>query len=267
MTDIYIKARSDGKIYKSEKGNLDLLAGNFVLFEADQHQEIAKVLSADETKAETSGPNTALENQAVLIRRLNDKDQEIDRERLKEAQTCLDRCQEIVKKHDLPMEIIDADLSFDEKKLTFYFSAPGRIDFRSLVSELASTFQKLIRLQQVGARDRARCAGGIGRCGRDFCCKSFLKGELECVSTDMAYEQNLGQMGPNRTTGACGKLMCCLKYELEYYKEIKKKMPAVGTEIKTEKGKGTVVSQSVLKNQVTVELSDKIYLEVDCQKL
>lgn len=267
MSDIYIKARSDGKTYKSDKGNLDLSSGDLVLFEADQHQEIAKILSLEEIKIETGGPSAATENEAVLIRRLNDKDREIDGERLKEAQSCLGQAEEIVKKHDLPMEMIDADLSFDEKKLTFYFSAPGRIDFRSLVSELASTFQKLIRLQQVGARDRARCAGGVGRCGRDFCCKSFLKGELECVTTDMAYEQNLGQMGPNRTTGACGKLMCCLKYELEHYKETKKKLPAVGTEFKSGKGKGIVVSQSVLKNQITIELPDKTYVEVDCQKL
>ena len=267
MSDIYIKARSDGKIFKSDKGNLDLSSDNLVLFEADQHQEIAKVLSSEEIKVETSGNGVALENEAILIRRLNDKDQEIDRERLKEAHTCLDRVKEIVKKHDLPMEILDADLSFDEKKLTFYFSAPSRIDFRSLVSELASTFQKLIRLQQVGVRDRARCTGGIGRCGRDFCCKNFLKGELECVSMDMAYDQNLGQMGSNRVTGACGKLMCCLKYELEHYKETKKKLPAIGAEYKSERGKGIVVSQSVLKNQITVELPDKTYLEVDCQKL
>lgn len=264
MKNIYIKARSDGKVFKVEKGNLDLSSGDFVLFEADQHQEIAKILSDEEIKTEAVGSSAALENEAILIRRLNDKDREIDRERREEASACLDRCREIVKKHDLPMEILDADLSFDEKKLTIYFSAPGRVDFRSLVSELASTFQKLIRLQQVGARDRARCAGGIGRCGRDFCCKNFLKGELECVSADMAYDQNLGQMGSNRVTGACGKLMCCLKYELDYYKEAKSKMPAVGAEIKTEKGKGMVVSQSVLKNQVRVELPDKTYLEVDC---
>jgi len=261
MKEISIKARSDGRIYHAEKGNLQLAPGDQVLFESDQCQEVAEVTSKEQESAKT---DNQAEAEAVVIRRLSSKDKEEDAQKKAEARSTLVRCKEIVVKHSLPMEVLDADLSFDGKKLTFYFSAPGRVDFRSLVSELASAFQKLIRLQQVGVRDRARHCGGIGRCGLDFCCKKFLNGELECVTLDMAYDQNLGQMGSNRVTGACGKLMCCLKYELDVYKDGKAKLPPVGSELKSEKGKGRVVAQSILKNQVTIELADKTYVEVDC---
>ncbi|MFA7253373.1 MAG: regulatory iron-sulfur-containing complex subunit RicT [Patescibacteria group bacterium] len=259
MKNILIRARSDGKVYSVDRSNQDLDPGDKVLFESDRCQEIAQVIS--ESTAEEIKPD---ENSAELIRRLNEKDLETDDKIKAEARENLDRCRQIVEKHQLPMELLDADLSFDGKKLTFYFSAPGRVDFRSLVSELASTFQKLIRLQQVGARDRARCVGGIGRCGQDYCCKRFLKGELDNVTVDMAYEQNLAQMGSNRVTGACGKLMCCLKYELGFYEQAKKKMPRIGSQLKTAKGTGTVVSQCFLKNKVTIQFSDKTHMEVDC---
>lgn len=265
MKEIYIKARSDGKIYLAEKGNLKLESGDMVLFESDQCQEIAHVLSEASASLEGGSPETNLDK-AVIIRRTNEKDLENDNKKKEEARENLVRCKEIVAKHQLPMELLDADISFDGKKLTFYFSAPGRVDFRSLVSELASTFQKLIRLQQVGSRDRARCVGGIGRCGEEFCCKRFLKGELECVTVDMSYDQGLGQMGSNRVTGACGKLMCCLKYELDFYRDQKAKLPCPGCSMKTAKGSGKVIAQSVLKNSVTVELENKTRVEVDCSK-
>ncbi len=261
---IFIKSRSDNKIHAVDRGNFDLDAESMVIFESDQCQEVAKVVREEEVKNDDNFVRETGEKVAVLIRRMNDKDKQIDDDKGKEARSFIGKCQEIIEKHKLPMELLDSDLSFDGKKLTFYFTAPGRVDFRTLVSELASSFQKLIRLQQVGARDRARCTGGVGRCGQGFCCNRFLKGELECVSIDMAYDQNIGQMGSNRVTGACGKLMCCLKYELDFYKKAKNKMPSVGTSMKTTKGEGIVVNQCILKNKVTVELKDKTYLEVDC---
>jgi len=265
MSDkIFIKSRSDNKVYAVDKGNFDLDADIMVIFESDQCQEVAKVVGEAEAKNDELLVRDTADKVAVLIRRMNDNDKQADSKRREEATAFIQKCQEIIEKHKLPMELLDADLSFDGKKLTFYFTAPGRVDFRTLVSELASSFQKLIRLQQVGARDRARCTGGVGRCGQNFCCNRFLKGELECVSIDMAYEQNIGQMGSNRVTGACGKLMCCLKYELDFYKKAKKKMPAVGSSIKTPKGNGIVVSQCIMKNKVTAELQDKTYVEVDC---
>lgn len=262
--EIYIKARSNGKIHRTETGNLKLEPTDEVLFESDQCQEIGRVVS-EKAANEEQGLIETGDLKITLIRRLSDRDKEVDKNQKNEARENLIRCREIIKKYQLPMELLDADLSYDGKKLTFFFSAPGRVDFRSLVSELASTFQKLIRLQQVGVRDRARCIGGIARCGQEFCCKRFLKGDLECVTLDMAYTQNLAQMGSNRITGACGKLMCCLKYELDSYEKATKKMPEIGDEIKTKKGRGVVVSRDPIKNKVVVELlKEKTKLEVDC---
>ena len=265
MSVIYIKSRSDSNIYEVESGNMELKIGDRVLFESEKCQEVAVVVDLKKARAEDDQQNKEV-NKAEIIRRLSEKDLEIDTERGKEARGHLEKCREIVEKHNLPMELLSADISYDGKKLTFYFSAPGRVDFRSLVSKLASTFQKLIRLQQVGARERAKCVGGVGRCGEEFCCCRFLKGNLDGATIDMAYEQNLGQMGANRATGACGKLMCCLKYELGSYRETKAKMPAIGSKIKTESGTGVVVSQCVVKNTVKVELSDKNFVEHNCTK-
>jgi cell fate regulator YaaT (PSP1 superfamily) len=218
--EIYIKARSDSKIYHADSGNLELEELDQVIFETEQCQEVGRVVPENFVTEEMAIERDA--SKITVIRRLNEKDHQIEEKQKLEAKNNLTKCREIIVKYSLPMELLDADLSFDGKKLTFYFSAPGRVDFRSLVSELASNFQKLIRLQQVGARDRARCIGGLGRCGEEFCCKRFLKGDLECVTLDMAYTQNLAQMGSNRITGACGKLMCCLKYEIDNYKDCKK---------------------------------------------
>ena len=263
MTEIYLKANSDGKVYAAEKGNLKMETGDAVLFESDQCQETAVIL-ADKNSGEGNEKVGVETVKAEIIRRLNDKDNEIIAQRKEEALKMLPRCKEIVEKHSLPMEMADADLSYDGKKVTFYFSAPGRVDFRLLVSELASVFQKSIRLQQIGARESTRSCGGIGKCGQDLCCKRFLKGNLDDVTMDMAYTQNLAQMGTTRCMGACGKLMCCLKYEMGLYEEGKESLPKVGSKIKTEKGEGVVIGQNIIKQSVNVELADRNRLEVKC---
>jgi len=258
----YLKIRSDSRIFKINDSKLNLKKGDQIVVETEQCQEVALVLDENQT-IKDSAENS---EEVVVIRKLTEKDKEDDNQKKEEAQQNLKSCSQIIEKHDLPMSLIDADLSLDGKKLTFYFFAPNRVDFRSLVSELASTFKKLIRLQQVGARDRARACGGVGRCGQGFCCKKFLKGDLECVSTDMAYDQGLGQMGSNRVTGACGKLMCCLRYELDFYKKAKGKLPEIGSKIRLKKGTGTVIAHQVLEGKFTVEFEDRTTMEVDCQK-
>jgi len=261
--EIHIKAKSDNNIYKAELGNLALVESDEVLFESDQGQEIGVVilegLSNEEKKEEIGSSVT-------IIRKLNEKDKEKCLERKKEAQETLSICEEKIRKHGLSMDLLDADISFDGKKITFYFSAPGRIDFRSLVPDLASAFKKLIRLQQVGSRDKAKCMNGVvGRCGRGVCCREFLTKTSDDINIEMANIQNIGQMGSNRSTGSCGKLMCCLKYELLAYEEAKKKMPLIGAEYKIKEGVGIVISQNVMKNKIVVELiNDKKRVEVDC---
>lgn len=255
--NVNIRVKTDGKIYLAKAGNLPLVHGDEVIFELDQFQDVGVVVECCQ--------GSAVEEEVTVIRKLTEKDKERLISLKEEANATLLKCREKIEKHNLEMDLLNADISYDGKKLTFYFSASGRIDFRSLVPDLASTFKKLIRLQQVGVRDKAKCMASVGRCGRETCCRKFLKGDLENISVDMAYDQNLGQMGSNRVTGVCGKLMCCLKFELDEYKKAKKEMPVPGSKIKTPDGEGTVLSASVIKNKVRVELSsDKRVVEVDC---
>ncbi|MCL5410894.1 MAG: stage 0 sporulation protein [Patescibacteria group bacterium] len=260
--EIYIKAKSDNKIFKAKLGNLEVSPGDEILFETEQSQDVGYILGDEyeiQQCEQEDGQNIS------IIRKLTPKDKEKMAEREIEAKATLLPCEEKIKKHGLEMNLLGADLSYDGKKLTFYFTSPGRVDFRSLVPDLASTFKKLIRLQQIGARDKAKCLGSVGRCGQKVCCKRFLKGDLESVTLEMAYDQNLGQMGSNRVTGACGKLMCCLKYELDHYQKTKKSLPEIGSELKTAEGTGKVLSQNILKEKVMVELNeDKKIVEVDC---
>ena len=258
--ETYIKAKSDNKIYRGDSGKLEVNFQDEILFETEQGQETGIIVQKS-----TKDNFEVEETEATIIRKLTDKDQKRCEEMKKEALVALPICQEKIKKHNLPMDLLDADISYDGKKITFYFSSPSRVDFRSLVPDLASTFKKLIRLQQVGSRDKAKCLHGvIGRCGREVCCRSFEKNSDD-VNIEMANVQNIGQMGSNRVTGACGKLMCCLKFELQAYQKAKMKMPEVGNEFKTKEGVGIVISQNVIKNKVLVELKeDKKILEVDC---
>lgn len=262
--NLYVRVPSDGKIYKTVLGNLDLNCGDEVLFEYEQYQDTGVMIGANGCAKE--GEKSAEMAEVTVIRRLNDKDQETIDARKEEAKPMMEVCQEKIKKHGLSMDLLDAELSYDGKKLTFYFTAPGRIDFRSLVPDLASAFKKLIRLQQVISREKARCFAAIGKCGRELCCRVLSKHfSGDDVTQEMAYEQNLGQMGANRVTGLCGKLQCCLKFELEEYEKANKKMPAIGSEVKTPEGAGKVIAHNVIKNKIKVELlEDQRILEVDC---
>ena len=249
---------------ESEAGRLEFEVGDWLLVETPQCREVAIVVENERLKDEKSDSQDLKDTEVEITRKLTEKDREQYNELKKRAEELVPECQNKIDHHKLPMELLDAELSFDEKKLTFYFTAEGRVDFRSLVSDLASTFKKLIRLQQVGARDEARLVGGHGRCGQGLCCRRFLKGDLDSVTVDMAQIQGLASMGSNRITGCCGKLMCCLRFELEEYKEAAKNLPAIGEIIGTEKGKGQVISQNVLQKKVLVELEDKSKLEVEC---
>lgn len=260
MSKYSIKIISDGRISTIESDNHILEIGNEILVDSKNGPDIAQVVPQKtivEKETDDSQNNSdSSELEFVFVRKLNEKDNQQIAELKDRSKKYLKECNDKVKKYQLPMQLLDADLSFDEKRLTIYFTAPSRVDFRVLVSDLAHSFKKIIRLQQVGARDEARYLGGVGRCGQHLCCKRFLKGNLESVTLDMAIDQNLAQMGSNRVTGACGKLMCCLKFELETYKESKKELPAIGSEIKTKQGTGVVLSQNPLKKSCMVKLKD-----------
>jgi len=264
MAKIAIKIKSTGLIVEAEAGKLKFKTGDWLLVETRECKEVAIVVEDEHLKEPESDNQEGDGTEIEIIRKLSEKDLEQYNEYKKIAQGLIPECQKKIDFHKLPMELMDAELSFDEKKLTFYFAAEGRVDFRSLVSDLASTFRKLIRLQQIGARDEARFLGGCGRCGQVLCCRRFLKGDLDSVTLEMAQLQGLAAMGTARVTGCCGKLMCCLKYELDEYREAVKSLPKIGEKIKTEKGFGFVISQNILAKKVLVEVEDGSKLEVEC---
>ena len=153
------------------------------------------------------------------------------------------------------MKLIDVEYTFDNNKVIFYFTADGRVDFRELVKDLATIFKTRIELRQIGVRDEAKMLGGLGPCGRPMCCSTFL-GDFASVSIKMAKEQNLS-LNPTKISGICGRLMCCLNYEQSTYEDIRKRIPKVGSIVKTEGGTGVVVSNNIIKESVKVKLKCK----------
>ena len=164
-------------------------------------------------------------------------------------------CKEKIQKHGLDMKLIDCEYTFDGSKIVFYFTSAGRVDFRELVKDLASAFHIRIELRQVGTRDETKYLGGIAPCGRVCCCAGNMP-EFKKVSIKMAKTQGLS-LNPGKISGLCGRLMCCLSYESDYYAEAYKKVPKVGSEVGTPEGKGTVVSVNMLKMLVKVKIDDR----------
>ena len=178
-------------------------------------------------------------------------DEELERKNKEKEHEAFQICQEKIRKHELQMKLIDAEYTFDNNKLLFYFTADGRIDFRELVKDLAAIFKTRIELRQIGVRDETKILGGVGICGRPLCCHSYLS-EFIPVSIKMAKEQNLS-LNPTKISGVCGRLMCCLKYEEETYEDLNSHLPSVGDYVTTDDGlKGEVHSVSVLRQQVKV---------------
>lgn len=163
--------------------------------------------------------------------------------------------QEKIEKHKLDMKLIDCDFAFDGSKVVFYYSAPSRVDFRELVKDLSSHFKMRIELRQIGIRDEIKMIGGIGACGRECCCSACLP-DLKKVTIKMAKTQNLS-LNPAKISGLCGRLMCCLAYENDYYAEAGKNIPKIGAEVGTPDGKGTVVNVNMLKMEARVKIEDK----------
>lgn len=263
--ELELKIASNGKIAPFKETKLKVIEGDEVLIELMGCLERATICQRDDDNQEDR-ENTNIVEPPEIIRKLTQSDRQKIEELKKQAKECLPECQQKIVQHQLKMDLVGAELSFDEKKLTFFFTAPGRVDFRALVTDLASTFKKLIRLQQIGARDQARYLNGVGRCGRNYCCRQFMRGNLDEVTLEMARSQQLAHMGANRITGACGKLMCCLKYELSDYEENLKQLPKVGDEVKIKEGTGRVVDLNVLMKKVTVELTEGNRAEVDWSK-
>lgn len=192
-------------------------------------------------------------NLKKVIRKADFKD--VERlEKLKEKETRAEKLfNEKIKKHRLEMKLIDVEYTFDGGKILFYFTAEGRVDFRNLVKELAGVFKTRIELRQVGVRDEAKSLGGLGVCGKPFCCATFLD-EFQPVSIKMAKEQGLS-LNPVKISGTCGRLMCCLKFEQDAYTDLLKNAPKLGATVSTPKGTGTVVEQNLLTGMLKVRIN------------
>lgn len=203
-------------------------------------------------------PNREIDDEKIVhplksvIRRATPEDLKIVEQNKEKEKRAFKICEEKIEKHGLEMKLIDTEYTFDGSKVMFYFTAEGRVDFRALVKDLASVFRTRIELRQIGVRDEAKMLGGLGVCGRPFCCSSYL-GEFQPVSIKMAKEQGLS-LSPVKISGTCGRLMCCLKYEQEAYLDLLKKTPKVGAIVNTPDGKGEVIDSNLITGTLRVKM-------------
>jgi cell fate regulator YaaT (PSP1 superfamily) len=195
-----------------------------------------------------------------IVRLVNDADRKQIDENRKRAKEVSLTCAQKVHEHKLDMKLVGAELAFDRSKILFYFTSEGRVDFRELVKDLAKVFRARIELRQIGVRDEARMLGGFGPCGRELCCCRFLK-DFEPVTIKMAKDQNLS-LNPPKISGLCGRLMCCLGYEHQFYKEASRGLPRENEKIETPEGRGKVINVNVFRRQVTVILEDGKFIEM-----
>lgn len=244
---IGVRFRQAGKIYYFDPLDLDVEAGQHVIVETARGVEYGLVLV---------GPREVEEEKVIqplkpVLRVATPEDDEIEIKNKEKEKAAFDICLEKIIKHQLEMKLIDAEYTFDNNKVLFYFTADGRIDFRELVKDLASVFKTRIELRQIGVRDETKILGGIGICGRPLCCHTHLS-EFAPVSIKMAKEQNLS-LNPTKISGVCGRLMCCLKNEEETYEYLNSKLPAIGDRVTTLDGlRGEVTSVSVLRQLVKI---------------
>lgn len=244
---IGVRFRKAGKIYFFSPGKLEIKRGDQVIVETARGVEFGNVVSGPKEVAD----DEITQPLKAVIRVATDEDRKTEEKNRKKEKEAFDICLEKIHKHGLEMKLIDAEYTFDNNKVLFYFTADGRIDFRELVKDLAAVFRTRIELRQIGVRDETKIRGGIGVCGRELCCHTYLS-EFAPVSIKMAKEQNLS-LNPSKISGVCGRLMCCLTNEEETYEELNGHLPSIGDYVTTPEGlKGEVSSLSVLRQQVKV---------------
>ncbi len=236
-----------GRLYYADPGSLSPQIGEHVLYPTDDGPEVAEVMWPAQYVADDIGGLPALVGMAGA--------DDLDRAAIGRKQRAAARvaAKRLIRDHDLPMKVSGVDHIVERNHTTIYFTAPHRVDFRALVRDLAATLHARVELRQLSARDEARLTGGIGSCGRELCCSTFLV-DFEPVSVRMAKDQDL-PLNPLRISGACGRLMCCLKYEHPMYQEFAEAAPAVGASVSTPDGNGTVVAHSVPNESVVVRMN------------
>ncbi len=242
-----IRFRNNGKTYDFNPRDLQLLPGDRVMVETARGPECGEVV-----RANREDPMASADMLKPVLRRADDVDLRRAAEREEREREAMRVCQELIEAHGLEMKLVDAEYAFDNSKILFNFTAEGRVDFRNLVKDLAGRFHTRIELHQIGVRDEAKKLGGLGICGRPFCCSQFLS-DFQPVSIKMAKEQGLS-LNPTKISGSCSRLMCCLKYEQDMYEELSKLTPRVGAVVMTPEGRGVVVDSSVLTGKMKVRL-------------
>jgi cell fate regulator YaaT (PSP1 superfamily) len=237
-----------------DSGPFELKPQDRVVVENDNLQRLGRVVGVyPEVDLQLAGQLKTL----VRVATPEDLAQEAKNRLLEER--ALKFCQARVEVHRLPIYLVKVDCLFDASKIIFYFTAPGRVDFRELVKDLVQEFRTRIELRQIGVRHRAKMVGGLGICGRGLCCASFLR-DFEPVSVRMAKEQQLS-LNPSKISGICGRLMCCLTYEYSSYQELRKSLPKVGKRLQVPEGEGKIVRYNFIRETVTLEMEDKREVE------
>ena len=256
-----VRFRRAGKVYYFDPAGIDLEANDHVVVETTRGVELGQVVIA---------PGQVLASDlGKPLRSVLRKAEPADIQRAQELEAkereALAECGGLIDKFNLPMKLLSAEYNLDGSRLTFYFSAAERVDFRDLVRELAGLLKVRVELRQMGPRDEAKMIGGCGRCGRPLCCTDFLS-EFAPVSIRMAKEQNL-PLNPMKISGVCGRLMCCLVYESEQYHSMKQKLPKEGQQVSTAMGVATVVGSSPLKETVLVKLESEVIVELPLSEI
>ena len=248
---ISVRFKEVGKNYHFDPKGINYKKGDKVIVETARGVECGEVTIENR---EISEEEIAAPLKPVL-RAANEEDLRTVRENKEKEKAAFDICAKKIQSHNLDMKLVDVEYTFDRNKILFYFTADGRVDFRELVKDLASVFRTRIELRQIGVRDESKKVGGLGICGRPFCCNTFL-GDFQPVSIKMAKEQSLS-LSPVKISGTCGRLMCCLKYEQEAYEHLLRVTPKNGAIVETDEGKGTVVDFNLLTGMLKVSLDKK----------
>lgn len=249
---IGVRFKRGGKIYYFQPNEEELDVGSFAIVETIRGTECGEVVLG-----RREIPDDELNHELkTIIRKATKEDLQRVEDNKRKAARAFEICNEKIKAHGLEMNLLEVEYTFDNSKILFSFSAEGRVDFRELVKDLASVFRARIELRQIGVRDEAKMLGGLGVCGRPFCCKQFM-GEFQSVSIKMAKEQGLS-LNPVKISGTCGRLMCCLKHEQDAYEDLLRITPRIGSTVITPEGKGVVTDQELIAGKVKVRLDSSI---------
>ncbi|MHB8383642.1 MAG: PSP1 domain-containing protein [Candidatus Binataceae bacterium] len=248
---VAISLQTTGHLYNYLAGDIHLMRGDRVLIDTENGTRVGTVEIEPHEPAHTLN----LAAMKPVMRIASDTDFDLEHENILREDRARHLCLQRLRERNLLMKLVSAEYSFDGRKVVFYFIAEGRIDFRDLVRDLANTLRVRVEMKQIGARDETKVTGGVGPCGRELCCSSFLR-DFDAVTVKMAREQGLA-LNPSRLAGMCGRLKCCLKYEYGTYLELKKALPNLGRRVQSVKGDGKVVRQNILKQTVMIALDNE----------